>query len=86
MKDHLINLGLTASLALLIWVVIAQHHQAQTNAAAAQRVEYVQTTCDKAHREYSGASEAACGEAQDATNTEYLCTAEPNASCWVEVK
>lgn len=47
----------------------------------------VQAICDKAHREISGASEQACGSAQDVTHTEYLCDSIGFAAhCWVEAK
>lgn len=43
--------------------------------------------CMKAHGESSGASEEACGNAQDATHTEFICSsAASNANCWLEVK
>lgn len=87
MKNNLINLGLVASLALLTWVAVGQYHEASSNADNARKVQLVQMTCDKAHHEFSGASEEACGQAQDSTDTEYLCaSAQPDASCWVEVK
>lgn len=41
--------------------------------------------CLTAHSEISGASEAACAKAQDATGTEFLCD-KTNAYCWLEVK
>lgn len=51
------------------------------------KASYVQTVCDKAHRELSGASEQECGDAQDKANAEYLCDGvSPSARCWVEVK
>lgn len=51
---------------------IAQQHQAYT-------------ICLEAHSELDGASEAACGSAQDATHTEFLCD-KTGAYCWLEVK
>lgn len=48
-------------------------------------LDYAKATCDKAHREISGASEQACGEALDASNSEYLCN-EGGSSCWIESK
>ncbi len=41
-------------------------------------------TCLVAYHETDGASEKACGDAQDATSTEFLCNRE--GYCWLEVK
>lgn len=41
--------------------------------------------CLTAHAEVSGASETACGNAQDKTHTEFLCD-KTNSYCWLEVK
>lgn len=43
------------------------------------------SVCLTAHTQVSGASEQACGRAQDATHTEFLCD-KTNAYCWLEVK
>jgi hypothetical protein len=51
---------------------IAQQHQAYS-------------ICLTAHSEISGASEAACANAQDATGTEFLCNHD-GQYCWLEVK
>lgn len=40
--------------------------------------------CVAAYRETNGASEAACGAAQDRTSTEFVCNQSNN--CWLEVK
>jgi hypothetical protein len=48
---------------------------------------YVQSICDRAHDEISGASEEACGKAQDEMGIEYLCTSRTNDGyCWTEIK
>lgn len=70
--------------ALLAVVILRGFDDAHKQLAASQ-VEYVQTICDQAHNEINGASERACGDAQDKTNTEYLCNSI-NTSCWVEAK
>lgn len=41
--------------------------------------------CLAAHAEVSGASENACGLAQDRTHTEFLCN-NNGQYCWLEVK
>ncbi|MES1987278.1 MAG: hypothetical protein V4440_04470 [Pseudomonadota bacterium] len=41
--------------------------------------------CIKAHFETSGASEQACGNAQDRTHTEFICN-QDGTYCWLEVK
>lgn len=41
--------------------------------------------CNTAHNEINGASEEACGAAQDTTHTEYLCSST-GQYCWLEVK
>lgn len=41
--------------------------------------------CLKAHSEISGASENACGQAQDRTHTEFLCN-QTGHYCWLEIK
>lgn len=45
----------------------------------------VKAVCDYAHNQTNGETEEACGRAQDASNTEYLCDKNGN-NCWVEVK
>lgn len=58
--------------------------KAQTNGnTKAVQVQMVQTVCDIAHNENSGYSEQACGDVQDQTNTEYICS-HSGTSCWVE--
>jgi hypothetical protein len=55
--------------------------------ANANVLQAVKNICDAAHVEASDESEQACGDAQDATGTEYLCSGPTaNADCWVEVK
>lgn len=82
----IINIAPYAGLVLLVWLVIGQYHLAQRNAQAVA-VLGVQQICDAAHREFDGTSERACGDAQDRTHTEYLCSSlTPAARCWVEVK
>ncbi len=44
-----------------------------------------ETICWKAHNENSGASEQACGSAQDASHTEFVCSAD-HVNYWLEVK
>lgn len=39
--------------------------------------------CWAAHNEINGQSEQACGNAQDLTHTEFVCT---TSNCWLEVK
>lgn len=54
---------------------------------AAMRHAY--SVCQTANSEINSASEKACGEAQDATHTEFVCgqVIVPRAlHCWVEVK
>lgn len=41
--------------------------------------------CMGAHRETNGASESACGAAQDRTSTEFVCN-QTGDYCWLEVK
>lgn len=84
MSDNKIVALFFAGLAVLAFVVVGQYN-ASRHELAASKVEYVQTVCDIAHDEISGASEQACGDAQDQTGTEYLCN-HINTSCWVEVK
>lgn len=84
MKNHLIDLGMIAGIVMLGWTVVGQYHEAQSNAEAS-RVMYVQQTCDQLHTTPSSRSYEACGDAQAATNTEYLCN-HANTSCWVESK
>lgn len=45
----------------------------------------VKAYCDMAHNEVSGESEEKCGQLQDETNTEYLCSYN-YTECWLEVK
>lgn len=41
--------------------------------------------CQSAHRETDGASEQRCGDMQDKTHTEFICS-QTGAYCWLEVK
>lgn len=41
--------------------------------------------CLLAHNEINGASEQACADAQEATNTEFVCDYN-GQHCWLEVK
>lgn len=43
------------------------------------------TTCQVAHENIDGASEQACGDAQDRTGTEFVCN-QTGEACWLEVK
>jgi hypothetical protein len=48
---------------------------------------FVQAVCDTSHAVINGNLEKRCSDAQDKTNTEYLCTTNtPQAKCWTEVK
>ena len=71
-------------IAVLAVVVVYQYNGAQHELRIA-KIEYVQHLCDRAHTEISGASEVECGNAQDRTNTEYLCD-KTGTTCWVEEK
>lgn len=50
-----------------------------------KQVHQAYSVCLAAHAEVSGKSEAACGNAQDATHTEFLCN-QTGQYCWLEVK
>lgn len=83
MRDR-VSIALFVSLLALLGVLVVLQHNAL---ARGQDVLYVQSICDKAHSEISGSSETACGNAQNETNTEYLCTTATNDGyCWVEAK
>jgi hypothetical protein len=61
------------------------HHVSAYEVTHAHILQQVKEVCDKAHAEISAASEQACGDAQDATGSEYLCDSfGPTANCWVE--
>lgn len=78
-------IALTLAVAL---VVTGQYAEARKDERAAKR-DYVYQLCNDARQELSGASEEACGQAQDSTNTEFLCEANnmsPSTYCWVEWK
>lgn len=48
---------------------------------------FVKAICDYSHTQVNGALEQRCGDAQDKTNTEYLCaTRSFDNNCWVEQK
>lgn len=54
---------------------------------AERRSVYV--LCNTARQEISGVSERACGDEQDRTHTEFLCSNNapiPTVRCWVESK
>ena len=74
-----------AIITLVLGVVIINQYRDATQQLGTSKHEYVQTVCDIAHDEYSGESEQKCGDAQDQTNTEYLCN-HSGTTCWVEDK
>ncbi len=67
----------------ITFMALGQFVGAQEDLSSA-RASYVQTVCDKARGEISGASEQACADAQDEAGATYLCSV--SGSCWVEVK
>lgn len=50
----------------------------------ARRIELTQTICMIAHSEIDGASERACGLAQETLHTEFLCNRTRDI-CWTEL-
>lgn len=48
-------------------------------------MRHAYAVCMTAHNEINGASEDACGSAQDRTHTEFLCN-QTGQYCWLEVK
>lgn len=73
---------------LFLWVFALMF----SNATKVIRVQnnvraYVYAVCEDAHLKVDGVGEQACGDAQDKTNTEFLCTnPSEQAACWVEIK
>jgi hypothetical protein len=84
MKKNMLVSSFYLLVIVLAVIVIGQYRDSQ-KLLGANKIKYVQTICDKAHNEVSGQSEQACGDAQDRTNTEYLCN-QTGTSCWVEEK
>lgn len=82
------NVPLYLLTALLAVVVVGQYREATTDAHNS-KIAYVYTVCNNSRQELDSEAEQACGDAQDATNTEFLCEANnmlPTTHCWLEVK
>lgn len=62
-----------------------EKHISAHGIANAATLDAVKKICDKAHKQNDSKSEQACGNAQDVTGTEYLCSNfASDAICWVE--
>lgn len=77
-------------LAFIIIGIIALSFFVATAGAASPRareMSLVQSTCSYSREVTSGTWEDLCGEMQDKTNTEFLCSdLSSDAYCWVEDK
>lgn len=50
-------------------------------------MRHAYSICMTSHAQLNGKLEDACGQAQDATHTEFICANyTPDANCWLEVK
>lgn len=61
----------------------------QTTVASQSQMQRVYEICNQSRMVASDELEQDCGAAQDATNTEFLCSANnssPDTNCWVEAK
>lgn len=73
---------------LLIVVLLAVFGFEMIQIGEQQQIRHQQQAlaiCQTAHNEINGASEQACGNAQDATHTEFLCDST-GKYCWLEIK
>lgn len=86
-KNLILVLGVSVVLAVVLGVTGNYLYERHLNDQA-RSIELVQLVCDNAHNEINGASEQACGLAQDQTHTEYLCDHYKNVPdvCYVEAK
>lgn len=76
------KLALITIAAVLSMVVVGQYTEAAAELSTAKK-QYVQTICENAYQKIDGKTENDCGNAQDKTNTEFLCNYQ---TCWVEEK
>lgn len=88
MKDRTALALFGVLLITLSVVVVSQYRASQTELVTAKH-EYVYQICNDSRLAVSGTQEQECGNAQDRTSTEFLCT-ERNSlttnTCWVEDK
>lgn len=79
------NKNITIVLTALMLIAFAYFNQqiGKQQMLSQQREAYAM--CVTAHSEDSGASEEACGNAQDLTSTEFVCN-NVGRYCWLEVK
>lgn len=66
--------------------IIGQYNGARAESNAYQR-DYVYTVCNEARITLDSAKRVQCGQAQDKTHTEFLCSSDdmsPSTHCWVE--
>lgn len=83
MKNILIIVGL----ALLSWVIVSGYTGTKDDLSTYQK-DYVYAICNNSRLGY-GATEEECAQAQDETNTEFMCSARNSLYtnyCWVEKK
>lgn len=66
----------------LVYFIMSKAPQENT----ARVLSTVKAVCDISHDSQSSELEIACGKAQDASHTEYLCktTSDTSSDCWVE--
>jgi hypothetical protein len=81
MKPH--NLLIGVVLFVLCVAGVDSYRQAQAQDYKA-KLDWAKSVCDESRQDPTTASYQKCGEAQDATHTEYLCNNV--GGCWLEVK
>lgn len=82
------NYAISIILSLAV-VLVSVDNIIQTGEVRSITKASVYAVCNQSRQELNGTAERACGDIQDQTGTEFLCSAnnmEANTHCWVEVK
>lgn len=70
-------------------MILAASSWLQTYVTQGNTMRAVYTICNESRLVINGQLEQACGDAQTASSTEFLCSAnnqDPDTHCWVELK